>query len=87
MSHLWWNKAALAKSVNKLLLAASVSEAPLTVVTWYFMFAFGLIYVRFRTNLWGGGARGFLESENLPRKYSKFRWEKADVLGQRRQMQ
>ena len=36
---------ALAKSVNKLLLAASASKARLIVVTWYFMFAFGLLYV------------------------------------------
>ena len=39
---------ALAKSVSKLLLAASVSEACLIVVTWCFMFAFGLLYVRFQ---------------------------------------
>ena len=39
---------ALAKSVNKLLLAASASKARLIVVTWYFMFAFGLLYVRFQ---------------------------------------
>ena len=39
---------ALAKSVNKLLLAASTSKARLIVVTWYFMFAFGLLYVRFQ---------------------------------------
>ena len=38
----------LAKSVNKLLLAASASEARLIVVTWYFMFVFGLLYVRFQ---------------------------------------
>ena len=36
---------ALAKSVNKLLLAASVFKARLIVVTWYFMFTFRLIYV------------------------------------------
>ena len=37
---------ALAKSVNKLLLAASASKARLiVVVTWYLMFTFGLIYV------------------------------------------
>ena len=36
---------AQAKSVNKLLSAASTSKACLIVVTWYFMFAFGLIYV------------------------------------------
>ena len=42
---------ALAKSVDKLLLAASASKARLIVVTWYFMFAFGLLYVRFRANL------------------------------------
>ena len=41
----------LAKSVNKLLLAASTSEAGLIVVTWYFMFTYGLIYVHFRANL------------------------------------
>ena len=54
---------ALAKSVNKLLLAASASKGRLIVVTWYFMFTFGLIYVYFRVNLclqfsigmaWGG---------------------------------
>ena len=39
---------ALAKSVNKLLLAASASKVRLIVVTWYFMFAFGLLYVRFQ---------------------------------------
>ena len=39
---------ALAKSVSKLLLAASASKARLIVVTWYFMFAFGLLYVRFQ---------------------------------------
>ena len=39
---------ALAKSVNKLLLAASASKARLVVVAWYFMFAFGLLYVRFQ---------------------------------------
>ena len=38
----------LAKSVTKLLLAASVSKARLIVFTWYFMFAFGLLYVRFQ---------------------------------------
>ena len=38
---------ALAKSVNKLLLAASTSEGHLIVVTWYFMFAFGLICLQF----------------------------------------
>ena len=42
---------ALAKSVNKLLLAASASKAPLIVLTSYFMFAVGLIYVHFRANL------------------------------------
>ena len=36
---------ALARSVSKLLLAASASKARLIVVTWYFMFAFGLLYV------------------------------------------
>ena len=41
---------ASAKSVSKLLLAASASKARLTVVTWYFMFAFGLTYVRFGVN-------------------------------------
>ena len=39
---------ASAKSVSKLLLAASMSKARLIVVTWYFMFAFGLLYVRFQ---------------------------------------
>ena len=39
---------ALAKSVSKLLLAASASKARLIIVTWYFMFAFGPLYVRFR---------------------------------------
>ena len=39
---------ALAKSVSKLLLAASASKARLIVVTWYFMFAYGLLYVRFQ---------------------------------------
>ena len=39
---------ALAKSVSKLLLAASASKARLIVVTWYFMFAFGILYVRFQ---------------------------------------
>ena len=38
----------LAKSVSKLLSAASVSKARLIVVTWYFMFAFGLLYVHFQ---------------------------------------
>ena len=51
LSHWWWDKVVSAKSVNKLLLAASASKARLIVVTWYFMFAFGLIYVRFRANL------------------------------------
>ena len=37
----------LAKSVSKLLSAASASKAHLIVVTWYFMFVFGLLYVRF----------------------------------------
>ena len=45
LSHWWWDKVALAKSVNKLLLAASASKACFIVVTWYFMFAFGLTYV------------------------------------------
>ena len=53
----------LAKSVSKLLLAASMSKARLIVITWYFMFAFGLIYVCFQASLrlqfsigmsWGG---------------------------------
>ena len=39
---------ALAKSVSKLLLAGSASKACLIVVTWYFMFAFGLLYVHFQ---------------------------------------
>ena len=39
---------ALTKSVSKLLLAASASKARLIVVTCYFMFAFGLLYVRFQ---------------------------------------
>ena len=39
---------ALKNSVNKLPLAASASKARLIVVTWYFMFAFGLLYVRFQ---------------------------------------
>ena len=39
---------ALAKSVSKLLLAGSTSKARLIVVTWYFMFAFGLLYVHFQ---------------------------------------
>ena len=51
VSHWWWDKVALAKSVNNLLLAANASKARLIVVTWYFMIAFGLIYVRFRANL------------------------------------
>ena len=38
----------LAKSVSKLLLAASATKACLNVVTWYFMFAFGLLYVSFQ---------------------------------------
>ena len=38
----------LAKSVSKLLLAASASKTCLIVVTWYFMFAFGLLYVCFQ---------------------------------------
>ena len=42
---------ALAKSIDKLLLAASASKACLIVVTLYFMFAFGLLYVRFQANL------------------------------------
>ena len=51
VSHWWWDKVALAKSVNKLLLAASASEARLNVLTWYFMFGFGLTYVHFRATL------------------------------------
>ena len=39
---------ALPKSVSKLLLAATASKARLIVVTWYFMFAFGLLYVHFQ---------------------------------------
>ena len=39
---------ALAKSVSKLLLAGSTSKACLIVVTWYFMFAFGLRKVHFQ---------------------------------------
>ena len=39
---------ALGKSVSKLLLAASESKARLIVVTWYFMFTFGLLYFRFQ---------------------------------------
>ena len=38
----------MAKSVSKLLLGASTSKARLIVVTWYFMFAFGLLYVCFQ---------------------------------------
>ena len=38
----------LAKSVSKLLLAVSASKARLFVVTWYFMFTFGLLYVCFQ---------------------------------------
>ena len=41
----------LAESVDKILSAASASEARLIVVTWYFMIAFGLLYVHFRANL------------------------------------
>ena len=48
VSHWWWDKVAFAKSVSKLLLAASTSKARLIVVTWYIMFAFGLLYVRFQ---------------------------------------
>ena len=48
VSHWWWDKVVLAKSVSKLLLAASTSKARLIAVTWYFMFAFGLLYVRFQ---------------------------------------
>ena len=48
VSHWWWDKVALPKSVSKLLLAASGSKARLIVVTWYFMFAFELLYVRFQ---------------------------------------
>ena len=49
VSHWWWDKVALAKSVSKLLLAASTSKARLIVVTWYnFMFAFGLLHVCFQ---------------------------------------
>ena len=48
VSHWWWDKVVLGKSVSKLLLAASASEARLIVVTWYFMFAFGLLYVHFQ---------------------------------------
>ena len=39
---------ALAKSVNKLLLATIASKVRLIVVTRYFMFAFGPLYVRFQ---------------------------------------
>ena len=45
---------ALAKSVNKLLLAASASKGRLIVVTWYFMFAFGLIHVCSSALEWPG---------------------------------
>ena len=38
----------LAKSVSKLLLAGSASKTRLIVVKWYFMFAFGLLYVHFQ---------------------------------------
>ena len=38
----------VSKSVSKLLLAASASKARSIVVTWYFMFAFGLLHVRFQ---------------------------------------
>ena len=51
----------LAKSVSKLLLAASTSKARLIVVTWYFMFAFGLLYVCFQE--WPKG-RPLLESDS-----------------------
>ena len=51
VSHWWWDKVALAKSVDKLPLAESASKARLIVVAWYFMFAFRLLYVRFRANL------------------------------------
>ena len=39
---------ALARSVSKLRLVASASKARLIVVTWYFMFALELLYVRFQ---------------------------------------
>ena len=48
VSHWWWDKVALAKFVSKLLLAGSSSKTRLIVVTWYFMFAFGLLYVHFQ---------------------------------------
>ena len=44
----------LAKSVNKLLLAESASKVHLIVVTWYFMFTFGLIYVGSSALEWTG---------------------------------
>ena len=47
-------EASVAKSVNKLLLAASASKARLIVVTWYFMLAFGLI---FAVQHWNGPER------------------------------
>ena len=50
---------ALAKSVNKLLLAANASKARLTVVTWYFMFAFRLIFAVQHRN---GPGRGHYSS-------------------------
>ena len=48
VSHWWWDKVALGKSVSKLLLAASASKARLIVVTWFFYVCFGLLYVRFQ---------------------------------------
>ena len=51
----------LAKSVSKLLVAASMSKARLIVVTWYFMFAFGLLDVRLQE--WPGEGPLF-ESES-----------------------
>ena len=63
---------ALAKSVNKLLLAASASKGRLKiVVTWYFMFAFGQICLQFSIRIALGGL--LFKSDSIKRLGSKLR--------------
>ena len=62
----WWDKVASAKSVNKLLLAASVSKGRLIVVTWYFMFSVeSTSRLNYCVVLTGQFSRTFMQGMNL----------------------
>ena len=71
----------LVKSVNKLLLAASASKARSVVVTWYFMFVFGLIYGCSSAALEWPREGPLFESDSNKRQGSKLGHYSSRLLG------